>query len=512
MGSTDYPSAPLATPPFVIIIFGGNGDLSRRKLLPSLYNLEADGFIHEDAKIIAASRNPLTDKKFKGQIKAHLANQLGKSKFSEETWNRFSQKLHYLSLDAVNIENFHELQQLLKSISAPKMDIVHYLATAPNLFGLICHNLAEVGLNDYNARVVVEKPIGNNLASSKKINDEVAKYFKENQTFRIDHYLGKETVQNLLAIRFANSLFEPLWDHKGIDHVQITVAETIGIEDREAYYSETGALKDMVQNHILQLLCLVAMEPPTNLDANSVRDEKLKVLKSLRPIIGKDIREHTVRGYYTSGSVEGHNVKGYKELMAQFDRSAELESTEEKKYGYAETFVALKANIDNWRWEGVPFYLRTGKRLPKRYSEIVIFFKSIPHSIFSQAKGELEPNKLVIRLQPEETIELYITNKVPSLTPGVMKLRSAPLNLSLSRAFDSKRTIDAYERLLLDVINNTATLFMRRDEVEAAWQWIDTITAGWEQFHYNCNSYAAGTWGPTSSIALPLKEGRCWYE
>ncbi len=496
------------TQPFVIIIFGGNGDLSRQKLLPALYNLDADGYLHADGKIVLVSRKELTTDTFKSQIRDVFKQKIPEQ-YDEVIWKKFVAKIYYQTLEATNPQDFTQLKQLLNQLTTHNVDLIHYLATPPTLFGTICENLGAANLNHDNTRVVIEKPLGKDLASSRKINDEIAQHFRENQTFRIDHYLGKETVQNLLAIRFANSLFEPMWNNEGIDHVEITVAETLGVEGREAYYSTTGALKDMLQNHILQLLCLVAMEPPNNLDADSVRDEKLKVLKSLRPIVGKDIREKTVRGIYTSGSVGGESVKGYLELMQAFDKN----NTPMTSHRHlAETFVALNVNIDNWRWEGVPFYLRTGKRLPKRYSEIVIFFKPIPHSIFSQKKEDIEPNKMVIRLQPEETIELHITNKVPSLAQDNMKLRSAALNLSLSQAFNSQRRIDAYERLLLDVINNTATLFMRRDEVEAAWQWIDHITRGWESFHYDCYSYVAGTWGPTASIALPLKDNRVWYE
>ena len=492
--------------PFTIIIYGGSGDLSLRKLLPSLYNLESDGYLHKEGRIIVASRKNISNKTFFANVKSAMQESLAIKQFDENSWDSFKNKLSYMPLDITIKDDFKALKIHVEAFSGSSKNCIHYMATSPHLFGITCKHLSSADLIHQQSRIVLEKPIGNSLASFIEIDDEVSQYFSENQIFRIDHYLGKETVQNLLAIRFANSLFEPLWNNQGIDHVQITVAETVSVKGREAYYGRTGALRDMVQNHILQLLCLVAMEPPNQLNANSVRDEKLKVLKSLRPIENKDIQEKTVRGMYSVGSIEGEKITGYVDLMD--DYAEKLKEPIE----YAETFVALEANIDNWRWDGVPFYLRTGKCLPTRYSEIVIFFKKIPHSIFSQSKEDIESNKLVIRLQPDESIDLHIINKVPSLTQSEMQLRSIPLNISLSNAFDSTRKSDAYERLLLDVIDNTATLFMRRDEVEAAWQWIDNITQGWQQMNYPTQTYSAGTWGPTASVALPLKRGRTWHE
>jgi glucose-6-phosphate 1-dehydrogenase len=346
--------------------------------------------------------------------------------------------------------------------------------------------------------VVVEKPLGHDLASCREINDTLAKTFSEDRTFRIDHYLGKEAVQNLLALRFANTFFEPLWNKLSIDHVQITVAETVGVEGRWGYYNEYGAMRDMVQNHLLQLLCLVAMEPPASLDADSVRNEKVKVLRSLRRINGREIERRTVRGQYTAGVADGHSAPGY------LEEGAGKEST-------TESFVAICAHVDNWRWAGVPFYLRTGKRLPTRSSQIVIQFRDVPHSIFPGQS--LLANRLTIRLQPEEDISLLLMNKTPDLDGGGMKLKPLGLSLSLSDAFKSQpRRRIAYERLLLEAIHDNPTLFVRRDEAEAAWSWVDGIIHGWERSGLPPTSYAAGSWGPAGAFALIERDGHSWYE
>jgi len=342
---------------------------------------------------------------------------------------------------------------------------------------------------------VVEKPIGRDLASARALNDLVGDDFGEQQIFRIDHYLGKETVQNLMALRFANMLYEPLWNSAHIDHVQITVAETVGLEDRVTYYDKAGALRDMVQNHMLQLLCLVAMEAPSSMDADAVRDEKLKVLRALKRINGHEAPKLTVRGQYRAGASAGGPVEGYVEELGHGSDT--------------ETFVAIKAEIANWRWAGVPFYLRTGKRLATRVSEIVIEFKQIPHSIFGESAGNISPNQLVIRLQPNEGVKQYLMVKDPG--PGGMRLRQIPLDMSFAQSFHS-RAPDAYERLVMDVVRGNQTLFMRRDEVEAAWSWIDPILKAWEQNGQEAQGYTAGTWGPSSSIALIERDGRTWHE
>jgi glucose-6-phosphate 1-dehydrogenase len=346
--------------------------------------------------------------------------------------------------------------------------------------------------------MALEKPLGTDLESSREINDSVAAAFPEDRIFRIDHYLGKETVQNLLALRFANSMFEPLWNAAHIDHIQITVAETVGVEGRADFYESAGALRDMVQNHMLQLLTLVAMEPPTDFDATAVRDEKVKVLRSLRPIGPADVETLTVTGQYTRGAIDGEPVPGYVEEIGHESQT--------------ETFVALKAHIDNWRWKGVPFYLRTGKRMPMRDTEIYIEFKDVPYSIFASRGATARPNKLIIGLQPEETIELRLMSKTPGLDRGGVRLREIPLDIGLANAFSEYRRRIAYERLLLDLIEGDPTLFVRRDEVEAQWTWIDQIRAAWAERGAPPRPYGAGTWGPSAAIALTERDGISWHE
>ncbi|HBC16360.1 MAG TPA: glucose-6-phosphate dehydrogenase, partial [Erythrobacter sp.] len=350
------------------------------------------------------------------------------------------------------------------------------------------------GLTQGNVRIGLEKPLGTDLASSEEINDAVAKAFSEDRIFRIDHYLGKETVQNLLALRFANMLFEPVWNATYIDHVQITVAETVGLESRVAYYDDSGALRDMVQNHMLQLLALVAMEPPTSFDATAVRDEKVKVLRALRPIA----REETVTGQYRAGAVEGTAVPGYDQELG--------------KDSDTETFVALKAHVDNWRWKGVPFYLRTGKRLPERVTEIVVQFRCVPHSIFEGRGASTKPNRLVIGIQPEENVQLSMMAKVPGLDRDGIRLRQIPLDIAMPDAFSGTVRRIAYERLLLDLVEGDQTLFVRRDEVEAQWEWIDAIRTLWEREDIKPKAYGAGSWGPSAAIALAERDGVSWHD
>lgn len=481
-----------------VIIFGGGGDLAMRKLLPALYHLDQDGLLAKNTRIIGASRRDMSAQDYQDKVREALNEFVPASVGDENTWPRFKERLSYVSVDAQEESDFARFND--HNVGDDEKDVVFYLATSPDLFGSICSSLANHGLNQERMRVVLEKPLGRDLISSRAINDEVTQNFGEKQIFRIDHYLGKETVQNLLAIRFGNTLFEPLWDSAHIDNVQITVSETVGVEGRWGYYDKAGALRDMVQNHLVQLLCLVAMEPPGRNDADSVRDEKIKVLKALRPIEGANAHTKTVRGQYAKGMINGKDVKGY------FDEEgSNLESR-------TETFVALRADIDNWRWAGVPFYLRTGKRLGQRYSEIVIQYKSIPHSIFNdESNRQLQRNQLIIRLQPEEKISLTVMNKVPGAGEG-MNLQPVDLNLSLSEAFNNKRSPEAYERLLLDVMRDDATLFMRYDEVEAAWKWVDGIMAAWSQTSERPKEYASGSWGPAASMALPIKDGRNWHD
>ncbi|MEZ5932597.1 MAG: glucose-6-phosphate dehydrogenase [Alphaproteobacteria bacterium] len=478
---------------FDLVVFGGTGDLARRKLLPALYHRDCDDQIPEDSRIIGVSRGEMSKADYAREVEAALREYIADDEIDEARLERFLNRLDHIALDAKRDEGWSDLAERLRSHQDRVR--VFYLATAPGLFGDICARLGEHELNTPASRVVLEKPIGRDLASAKRINDAVGEVFTEDQIYRIDHYLGKETVQNLMALRFANTLFEPLWSHTAIDHVQITVAETIGVEGRGGYYDRSGALRDMVQNHILQLLCLVAMEPPTAFTADGVRDEKLKVLRALRPITGARVDKKTVRGQYRAGASNGSAAPGYLD---------EIDGNESQ----TETFVALKAEIGNWRWANVPFYLRTGKRLPTRTSEIVIEFRPIPHSIFTGADN-LKANRLVVRLQPDEGMTLSLMVKDPG--PGGMRLRSAPLNLSFAETF-KVRYHDAYERLLMDVVRGNPTLFMRRDEVEAAWTWVEPIITGWSESSEGPRGYTAGTWGPSAAIALIERDGRTWYE
>ncbi|MBX3566415.1 MAG: glucose-6-phosphate dehydrogenase [Rhizobiaceae bacterium] len=478
--------------PFDFVIFGGTGDLSERKLLPALYYRQQGHQFSEPTRIIGASRSKLSDEEFRAFADKALREHVKAADIDEAGLKAFLARLSYVAVDAKSGEGFGKLKKALGGSNAIR---AYYLAVAPNLFGDISHKLKENDLVTPNSRIVVEKPIGRDLDSALTLNDQIGADFGEHQIFRIDHYLGKETVQNLMALRFGNMLYEPLWNSAHIDHVQITVAETVGLEDRVTYYDKAGALRDMVQNHILQLLCLVAMEAPSSMDANAVRDEKLKVLRSLKRINGAEAPKSTVRGQYRAGASAGGAVKGYVEELG--GESA------------TETFVAIKAEIANWRWAGVPFYLRTGKRLASRVSEIVIEFKPIPHSIFGDNAGRIQANQLVIRLQPDEGVKQWIMIKDPG--PGGMRLRQIALDMTFADTFH-ERNPDAYERLIMDVIRGNQTLFMRRDEVEAAWTWVDPILHAWADARQEVQGYTAGTWGPSASIALIERDGRTWHE
>ena len=483
--------------PFDLVVFGGTGDLSMRKLLPGLCHRDIDNQLPDGCRIIAVSRRKLKKEAFLETVREAIVRQIEEEDRSDEAIDRFLGRLSYVSLDAADGDSWKGLVSALSRSKDPERVRVFYLATAPRLFGIIAENIAKNQLVTPTSRVVLEKPIGRDLASAQKINKDVGAVFAEEQIFRIDHYLGKETVQNLIALRFANILFEPIWNSAHIDHVQITVAESLGVEGRADYYDTSGALRDMVQNHILQLLCLVAMEPPSDFDADAVRDEKLKILRALKPIGPEEVRTHAVRGQYLAGVVDGEPVPGY------------LEELSEDAQSMTETFALLKAEVETWRWGGVPFYLRTGKRLAARQSEIIIRFKSVPHSIFGDATPQMMPNRLVLRLQPDEAMRLYLMTKEPG--PGGMRLRNVPLNLSYAETFTA-RYPDAYERLLMDVIRGNATLFMRKDEVEAAWRWIEPILDAWEASGERPRSYAAGSWGPSAAITLMEREGRIWQE
>ncbi|PWJ79818.1 glucose-6-phosphate 1-dehydrogenase [Pseudaminobacter salicylatoxidans] len=486
-------STTIPVDPFDLIVFGGTGDLAERKLLPALYRRQCAGQFQEPTRIVGASRAKMSDAEYRKFAEQAISEHVDKNEIDKDQLKTFLERLSYVVVNAVSGEGFDTLK---KHIGDSKTIRAFYLAVAPALFGDISKHLKEVGLVTPTSRIVMEKPIGRDLTTAKELNDHVAKVFSEQQIFRIDHYLGKETVQNLMALRFANALYEPLWNSAHIDHVQITVAETVGLEDRITYYDKAGALRDMVQNHMLQLLCLVAMEAPSSMEADALRDEKLKVLRSLTRINGKDAAKTTVRGQYRAGASSNGPVKGYLEELGS-------------KESNTETFVAIKAEIANWRWAGVPFYLRTGKRMATRVSEIVIEFKPIPHSIFEDSAGNIAANQLVIRLQPDEGVKQWIMIKDPG--PGGMRLRHVSLDMSFAESFQG-RNPDAYERLIMDMIRGNQSLFMRRDEVEAAWQWIDPILGAWEDSHQEVQGYTAGTWGPSSSIALIERDGRTWHE
>lgn len=484
------------TEPCDFVLFGTLGDLARRKLLPSLYQLEKAELIHPDTTILGVARQTISNKEYIKQVKDNIEKFSG-VELCEETWARFSARLSYVKVDMKDYDSYSVFCDQVD----PDRVMVCYLATPPSIYGDICKGLDKAGIIDDSVRVVLEKPIGHDLASSKVINEQVAEHFKENQIYRIDHYLGKETVLNLIALRFANSIFATNWDHNCIDHVQISVSESVGIEGRWGYFDEAGQMRDMVQNHLLQVLSLIAMEPPTTLDADSIRDEKLKVLKALRPINATNYQQSTVRGQYVNGFVKGTEVPGY------------LEEPDANTESQTETFVALKVEIDNWRWAGVPFYLRTGKRMPTKVSEIVIYFKRQPHNLFGDSFAKLPPNKLVIRLQPDEAVEITVMNKVPGLsTTGSMDLQKSKLNLSFSEAFADDRIADAYEKLLMEVMLGNQALFVRRDEIEQAWTWVDSILSAWKGSNEPPEAYQAGTWGPVASIGLLARENRAWYE
>jgi glucose-6-phosphate 1-dehydrogenase len=479
---------------FDCVVFGATGDLTLRKLLPALYLRFRDGQMPAGSRVFGAARSKLSDEAFRDRAREALARHVPADAQEPARVAAFCEQLRYIPIDAANP---HSDWSTLRDTLDPERVRVFYLATSPDLYGPICRNLKAAGLVIDRARVVLEKPIGHDLESARAINDQVGAVFAEAQIFRIDHYLGKETVQNLLALRFANNIFERLWTADVIDHVQITVAETVGLEGRGGYYDEAGALRDMVQNHMLQLLCLVAMEPPVSLEADRVRDEKLKVLRALRPITTHDAGSLTIRGQYGAGAVGGKPVAGYLADLG-IDQSSQTE-----------TFVALKAEVRTWRWANVPFYLRTGKRLPQKVSEIVLQFRTHPFSIFPADVGDCQPNRLIIRLQPEEGMRVAMMTKEPG--PGGLRLRPTGLDISFEKAFGI-RYPDAYERLLMDTVRGNATLFMRRDEVEAAWSWAEPILDAWAVRQEPPRSYPAGSWGPTAAIALIERDGRTWHE
>lgn len=471
---------------FDLVIFGGTGDLARRKILPGLFRRYRSGQMPEAARIIGAARSELDADGFRDTVREGLEEFVPAENRDPETIAGFLGHIDYVAVDAKGADGWTELGGKLRE----GVTRAFYFSVAPSLFGDIAARLHENGLADSDSRIVVEKPFGRDLATARALNQSLAEHFDEHQIYRIDHYLGKETVQNLMAVRFANILFEPLWNSQFIDHVQITVAETVGVGGRGSYYDRSGAMRDMVQNHIMQLLCLIAMEPPSRFEPDSVRDEKLKVIRALEPVDAVDV----VRGQYQGNGSEDSYVE-------------DVENPEST----TESFIAMKLRIANWRWQGTPFYIRTGKRMRARVSEIVVRFKEPPHSIFGTDAGH-KANELAIRLQPNEGMDLRVTIKEPG--PGGMRLVDVPLDMTFADALGPAVADipDAYERLIMDVIRGNQTLFMRGDEVEAAWAWTDPIIADWEENGAKPFPYDGGTSGPEEALALLHRDGRRWRE
>jgi glucose-6-phosphate 1-dehydrogenase len=483
---------------FDLILFGGTGDLVWRKLLPALFQAFRHGSLPAGGRIVGVARDDLSDAQYRALIKSRFDNVELAKRPSEEEFARFAALLFYLRMDLSNPLDYSGLDAKLKEHTADT--VVMYLATAPGLFTTFCEQLAAAGLNYPNMRVVLEKPLGHDLASNRAINESVRRVFAERQIFRIDHYLGKPSVQNLFALRFGNALFEPLWRRENIANIQITIAEELGIEKRGAFYDSTGALRDMVQNHALQLLCAVGMEPPINAHADAIRDEKLKVLRSLKAWTPETLKQHVIRGQYAAGSVDGMAAAAYRQEAGVSDASN------------TETFVALRCEIANWRWAGVPFYIRTGKRLADRVAYIEVNFRPAPHAIFNSPLGAA--NRLVIHLQPKDGLELHLLaqgqdNRHHKQTSQT--LSAVQLDLDFDKRFGSER-VGAYERLLLDVIDGRLNLFVRSDEQEEAWRWVEPIMDSWKSATEGPRLYAAGTWGPSASSAMIARDGFCWTE
>ncbi len=478
--------------PFDFVLFGATGDLSMRKLLPALYFRHCEGQIPDEARIICAARSQLTTPEFIVRVTAEALPNIKKNDLVDAHWQTFLQRITYLSIDATVTSQYQSLADLL--LGYEDRIRVFYLSTSPGIFAETCRQIKAAGLVTPKSRVALEKPLGRDLQSAELINDELANAFSESQVYRIDHYLGKETVQNLLALRFGNVLFEPLWRRERIKDVQITISESLGVDGRGDFYDKTGALRDMVQNHLLQLLVILAMEPPASSNPDAVRDEKIKVLRALKPLQGKEVLKNTVRGQYTAGALDDSPVPGYREADDIPDDST------------TETFVAIRAEIESWRWKGIPFYLRTGKRMEQKVTEIVVNFRSVPHSIFKTVGESNTPNRLIIRLQPDQNIRLRISVKAWG---DHMHLEPVFLDLDFNETF-GKRQLIAYERLLIDIVRGNPTWFMRRDEVAAAWQWIDPIRQAWDESDQRPDPYMSGSWGPSSADVLISQDDMTW--
>ena len=488
--------------PCAIVIFGATGDLTHRKLIPALYNIAADGEMPPAVAVIGFARRPKTDEEFRAEM-AEATRNFSRQTVRDEVWQHFAQSLFYHQSEFADEEGYRKLADRLDRLdqeSGTRGNRLFYFAASPEQFETIVENLNKAGLNKARegswARVILEKPFGTDLASARHLNQIVQRSFKEDQTYRIDHFLGKETAQNILVLRFANAIFEPLWNTRYIDHVQITTAETLGVENRAGYYEGAGALRDMVQNHLLQLFCLVGMEPPTDLGADSIRDEKVKVVRSLRPFSQEEVGTFVVRGQYAAGAINGQPVTAYREEKGVDPKSQ------------TETFVALRMLVDNWRWSEVPIYVRVGKRLPKSGTEISIHFKKAPSVLFNRESQAIEQNVLVIRIQPDEGISLRMQAKVPGTS---FRIESVKMDFHYGTSF-GKASPEAYERLLLDAMAGDATLFARRDEVEQAWAFVDTIEEAWaekENAPKLC-TYPAGSWGPEEADELMARDKRSW--
>ena len=486
--------------PCSLVIFGASGDLTHRKLVPALYNLSADGALPPAINVVGFARRDKTDESFRKEL-GEATRKYSRQPVVDALWESFASSICYHRSEFDNLAGYESLARLLAELDATRGTCgnrLFYLAAAPDQFEVILENLNRSGLNKPVAggwsRVIVEKPFGTDLPSARHLNDLVEGAFPEKETYRIDHYLGKETAQNIMVLRFANALFEAMWNARYIDHVQITASEPLGVENRAGYYDKSGALRDMVQNHLLQLLCLTAMEPPTGLDADAIRDEKVKVLRSLRPLEGDEVFRHVIRAQYGAGAVNGKRVVAYRD-----EANVDPEST-------TETYVALQINVDNWRWAGVPFFVRVGKRLPKAGTEIAVHFKSVPPVLFKATGEAVDDNVPVIRIQPDEGVSLRMSAKMPGSS---LRIEPVKMDFHYGTSF-GKATPEAYERLLLDAMSGDPTLFARRDEVEEAWKFVDAIRAAWSTRSDDLAFYSAGTWGPTEAEELIKRHGTTW--